>query len=79
MDLENLQHFVAAQDPVYSQVCDELAAGAKQSHWMWFVFPQLQGLGRSSIAVKFGIESNEQSRAYWLHEVLGFRLKEWPG
>ena len=76
MDLENLQHFVTAQDSVYSQVCSELAAGAKQSHWMWFVFPQLQGLGRSAMAVKFGIESTEQARAYWLHEILGSRLKE---
>lgn len=76
MDHENLQRFVVAQDLVYSQVCAELVAGAKQSHWMWFVFPQLQGLGRSAMAVKFGIESTEEARAYWLHEILGSRLKE---
>ena len=53
----DLQRFVEAQDRVYSDVRSELTAGTKTSHWMWFVFPQLQGLGRSTMAIKFGIVS----------------------
>ena len=75
-ELYDLQRFVLAQDPVYSQVCAELAAGAKASHWMWFVFPQLKALGRSAIAQHFGIASKAEAEAYWLHPVLGPRLKE---
>ena len=74
-DLYDLQRFVLAQDPVYSQVCAELAAGAKTSHWMWFVFAQLKALGRSAIAQHFGIASRAEAEAYWQHPVLGFRLK----
>ena len=72
----SLAHFVEAQDPVYRQVVEELAAGAKASHWMWFIFPQLRGLGRSPMAVKFGIASLDEARAYWRHAVLGPRLRE---
>ncbi len=72
----DLQRFVDAQDPIYDQVRAELTAGAKGSHWMWFVFPQLQGLGRSGMAVKYEIRSLEEARAYWLHPVLGARLRE---
>ena len=75
-DLYDLQRFVLAQDPVYSQVCAELAAGAKTSHWMWFVFPQLRALGRSATAQHFGIASRTEAEAYWQHPVLGSRLKE---
>ena len=75
-DLYDLQRFVLAQDPVYSQVCVELAAGAKTSHWMWFVFAQLKALGRSAIAQHFGIASRAEAEAYWRHPVLGPRLKE---
>ena len=75
-DLYDLQRFVLAQDPVYSQVCVELAAGAKTSHWMWFVFAQLKALGRSAIAQHFGIASRAEAEAYWQHPVLGPRLKE---
>lgn len=75
-DLYDLQRFVLAQDPVYSQVCAELAAGAKTSHWMWFVFAQLKALGRSAIAQHFGIASRAEAEAYWQHPVLGPRLKE---
>ena len=75
-DFHDLQRFVEAQNPVYSQVCAELAAGAKASHWMWFVFPQLKGLGRSAIAQHFGIASRTEAEAYWRHPVLGPRLKE---
>ncbi len=75
-DPHNLQRFVLAQHPVYQQVCAELAAGRKTSHWMWFVFPQLKGLGRSAIAQHFGIASKEEAEAYWHHALLGARLKE---
>ena len=75
-DLYDLQRFVLAQDPVYSQVCAELAAGAKTSHCMWFVFAQLKALGRSAIAQHFGIASRAEAEAYWQHPVLGPRLKE---
>jgi uncharacterized protein (DUF1810 family) len=73
---EGLQRFVQAQDPVYSSVRDELAAGRKQSHWMWFVFPQLKGLGRSKTARHFGIDSRREALAYWQHPLLGARLRE---
>lgn len=72
----DLKRFIEAQDRVYASVRDELAAGNKTSHWMWFVFPQLKALGRSSIAKHFGIESSSEALAYWQHPVLGKRLKE---
>lgn len=71
----DLQRFVIAQDAVWPQVQDELARGAKTSHWMWFVFPQLQGLGRSSTARFYGIASRDEALAYWRHPVLGARLR----
>ena len=74
-DLHKLQRFVLAQEPVYPQVCAELAAGAKTSHWMWFVFPQLKALGRSATALHFGIASRAEAQAYWRHPALGPRLK----
>lgn len=74
-DPHDLQRFVDAQDPVFAQVLDELAAGAKRSHWMWFVFPQLAGLGRSATARFYGIASREEALAYWRHAVLGPRLR----
>jgi uncharacterized protein (DUF1810 family) len=74
-DPHDLQRFVLAQDPVYTQVCAELAAGAKTSHWMWFVFPQLKALGHSATAQHFGIASRAEALAYWQHPVLGPRLK----
>jgi uncharacterized protein (DUF1810 family) len=72
----DLQRFVAAQDAVYDQVKAELAAGAKVSHWMWFVFPQLKALGRSGMAQRYGIASKAEAEAYWSHPVLGARLRE---
>ena len=72
----DLERFVAAQTPVYPQVCAELAAGAKTSHWMWFVFPQLKGLGRSAIAQHYGIASIAEAQAYWRHPQLGPRLRQ---
>ncbi len=74
-----LQRFVDAQDPVYAQVCAELRAGVKTSHWMWFVFPQHVGLGRSATAKHFGIASHAEGLAYWRHPVLGARLKACTG
>jgi uncharacterized protein (DUF1810 family) len=74
-DPHDLQRFVLAQDPVYTEVCAELAAGAKTSHWMWFVFPQLKALGHSATAQHFGIASTAEALAYWQHPVLGPRLK----
>lgn len=72
-----LERFVEAQDRVYASVMEELAAGKKTSHWMWFVFPQLKALGRSSNAKHFGIESRVEALAYWQHPVLGTRLKQY--
>jgi uncharacterized protein (DUF1810 family) len=71
-----LQRFVDAQDPVYAQALAELHAGAKRSHWMWFVFPQIAGLGRSEAARKFAVASREEAQAYLRHPVLGPRLTE---
>ena len=72
----DLQRFVDAQEGVHDRVTAELAAGSKTSHWMWFVFPQLKALGRSSTALHYGIGSLDEARAYWRHPVLGARLKE---
>jgi uncharacterized protein (DUF1810 family) len=71
-----LQRFVEAQDRVYSSVVGELRSGQKRSHWMWFVFPQLQGLGSSAMAREYAIRSREEARAYADHPVLGPRLRE---
>lgn len=75
-DPHNLQRFVAAQAPVIDQVLRELRTGRKSSHWMWFIFPQLRGLGRSSMAEKYAIASREEAEAYLRHEVLSPRLRE---
>ncbi len=72
----DLRRFVEAQDPVLAEVRAELAAGRKTSHWMWFVFPQLKGLGRSGMAQHYGIASAEEARAYWAHPLLGQRLRD---
>ena len=72
----DLQRFVDAQEPVYPQVREELRAGRKESHWMWFVFPQIAGLGQSPTAVKFAISSLEEASAFLSHPVLGPRLRE---
>jgi uncharacterized protein (DUF1810 family) len=70
----DLERFVAAQAPVFDTVLAELRAGHKRSHWMWFVFPQLRGLGRSSTAMFYAIGSLDEARAYLAHGVLGPRL-----
>lgn len=74
-DPHDLQRFVDAQAPVMAQVDAELSAGAKKTHWMWFVFPQLKGLGRSATAQRYGLVSQQEAAAYWAHPVLGPRLK----
>lgn len=73
-DSFDLQRFVLAQDPVYQTVCRELAAGRKQSHWMWFVFPQVQGLSSSEMGRRYAISCLGEARAYVAHDVLGERL-----
>jgi uncharacterized protein (DUF1810 family) len=72
----NLDRFLAAQAPVYAQVLDELRAGHKTSHWMWFVLPQLKGLGRSEMAQYYGLDGLAEATAYLQHPVLGERLRE---
>jgi uncharacterized protein (DUF1810 family) len=75
-DPHNLQRFVDAQSAVYEQVCSELREGRKRSHWMWFIFPQIKGLGHSQLASKFAICSLEEGEAYLKHPILGPRLRE---
>lgn len=70
----DLERFVAAQDPVFERVMAELANGAKTSHWMWFVFPQLAGLGTSAMAQRYALSGLEEAEAYLAHPVLGPRL-----
>ena len=72
----NLERFVEAQAPVYPRALAELTAGRKQSHWMWFVFPQISGLGRSPMAQHYAIHSLDEARSYLAHPLLGARLKE---
>ena len=74
-DPYDLQRFVDAQEPVYDDVLAELAAGRKRSHWMWFVFPQLRGLGHSAMAEHYGLASLDEARAYASHPLLGARLR----
>jgi uncharacterized protein (DUF1810 family) len=72
----DLQRFLDAQAPVYDEVCVELRAGQKRTHWMWFVFPQLRGLGTSQMAQHYGIDGLGEAAAYLEHPVLGARLVE---
>jgi uncharacterized protein (DUF1810 family) len=72
----NLQRFVDAQAPVYDAVVRELTAGEKRSHWMWFVFPQIAGLGLSPTSVFFAISSLDEAKGYMAHPILGPRLAE---
>jgi uncharacterized protein (DUF1810 family) len=72
----DLDRFVNAQDPVYSDVLAELRTGKKRTHWMWFVFPQIAGLGQSEMARRYAIRSSDEAAAYLAHPVLGPRLRE---
>lgn len=75
-DRYNLQRFVDAQAGQYEQVCAELRAGRKRSHWIWYIFPQMRGLGRSEMADFYGIASRLEAEAYLAHPLLGNRLRE---
>jgi uncharacterized protein (DUF1810 family) len=75
-DPHNLQRFVDAQASCFAQVRSELSAGKKRSHWMWFVFPQLQGLGSSAMAQHYAISGIEEAKAYLAHPLLGDRLRD---
>lgn len=70
----DLGRFAEAQAPVMTTVTKELSEGRKRTHWMWFVFPQLRGLGHSAMAQRYGIASRDEAQAYWRHAVLGPRL-----
>lgn len=73
--MDSLQRFLDAQAPVYDEVLAELRAGRKQSHWMWFIFPQLRGLGHSAMAQRYGVAGRAEALAYLQHPLLGARLK----
>ena len=75
-DPYDLKRFLEAQDPMYERVCAELRMERKESHWMWFIFPQLRGLGSSQTAIRYGISSRQEAEAYLEHPVLGPRLRE---
>lgn len=75
----SLTRFLTAQTPAYETVLAELRAGQKRSHWMWFVFPQLNALGRSPTAKFYGIADLDEARAYLAHPVLGRRLLDCTG
>ncbi len=76
-DPHGLQRFVDAQDGgTYEQALGELTTGAKTSHWMWFVFPQVGGLGRSEMSVRYALSGVDEAAAYWAHPVLGPRYEE---
>ena len=73
---QGLERFVEAQAPVFHTVVAELAMGHKETHWMWFIFPQLKDLGKSAMAKRYGIESADEAKAYLAHPLLGSRLVE---
>lgn len=75
-DPHSLQRFIDAQRPIYERALAELRAGHKQSHWMWFVFPQIAGLGRSDMAQRYAISGIDEAKDYLAHPVLGHRLLE---
>ena len=78
MTVDEFAHFVAAQEPVYPDVVQELEHGRKTSHWMWFIFPQLLGLGHSNMSVRFGLRDLAQAARYAFHPLLGPRLYACP-
>lgn len=75
-DPYNLQRFIEAQRSDIEQVKEELRAGKKQTHWMWYVFPQVAGLGNSQMSKRYAIESRDEAEAYLSHDILGPRLRE---
>jgi len=72
----NLNRFIIAQDKVYNTVLAELRSGEKRTHWMWFIFPQIEGLGYTSTSIYYAIKNREEAREYWDHPILGPRLLE---
>jgi uncharacterized protein (DUF1810 family) len=74
-DPHNLQRFVDAQNAIFEQVCDELRQGYKTGHWMWFIFPQIEGLGASALARRYAIASRDEAITYLQHPILGPRLR----
>ncbi len=76
LDRYNLQRFVDAQDAVFEQARSELCEGRKRSHWMWFIFPQIEGLGHSALASRFAISGREEAESYLNHPLLGPRLRD---
>lgn len=75
-DLYDLERFVQAQEPVFAQVVSELRSGRKATHWMWFILPQVAGLGFSAMAQRYAISSLDEAQAYLAHPVLGTRLRQ---
>lgn len=75
-DTYNLVRFVRAQESVFDDVLSELHSGRKDGHWMWFIFPQIKGLGHSHTAIEFAISSREEAEAYLQHPILGPRLRQ---
>jgi uncharacterized protein (DUF1810 family) len=75
-DSYNLERFVMAQNSIFKGVLSELQAGTKMGHWMWFIFPQIRGLGRSPTSIEYAISSRDEAQAYLQHPVLGPHLKE---
>lgn len=75
-DRFRLERFIQAQQSIYKRVLRELQAGEKRSHWMWFIFPQIRGLGYSATSIEFAISGRDEALAYLQHSVLGPRLKE---
>jgi uncharacterized protein (DUF1810 family) len=78
-DPHDLERFVSAQQEVYGSAVEQLRAGRKTGHWMWFVFPQIAGLGQSAMSQRYAIASLEEARAYLAHPVLGARLAQCAG
>ena len=72
----DLERFLKAQEGVYPYALQEMKNGSKETHWMWFIFPQLKSLGRSDTAIYYGIENIEEAKAYLAHPILGMRLRE---
>jgi uncharacterized protein (DUF1810 family) len=75
-DQFDLQRFVDAQNSIFDRVCEELRAGHKRTHWMWFIFPQLAGLGSSAMAARYAISGKPEAQAYLAHKILGSRLRQ---
>ena len=75
-NIYDLERFIEAQDQVYESVLNELRVGQKRGHWMWYMFPQIRGLGTTAMSQKYAIESQEEAEAYSEHPILGARLRE---